>query len=80
MSLSLWALQGDLRSAIETYLSGPCSGPWDDLIEELAEAIHNGELSLERAARINLLLARTGADSPDECAVCECPYPDQVHR
>ena len=76
----LWQLEGDLRQAIENYFGGTVTGPWDKVIEELAAIIERGELGLESAAHLNLLLARTGADSPDTCAVCDCPYPDQAHR
>ena len=79
-SLSLWHLEGDLRNAIETYLHESVSGPWDQLIEELASAIEAGTIDLAWAARVKLLLERTqGGPVPDVCDVCECPYPDQVH-
>jgi hypothetical protein len=76
-----WQLAGDLRQAFENYNGGAMvSGPWDKLIEELATAISDGQISLAWAARFDLLLQRTqGGVGPDHCEVCECPYPDQVH-
>lgn len=67
----LWQLEGDIRQALENYMGGMVSGPWDKFIEGLAEVIHAGHLSLEAAAHLNLLLAKTGHDAPDECAVCD---------
>jgi hypothetical protein len=76
----LWQLEGDLRQAFENYCGGMVSGMWDRLIEALAGVIHTGGMSLETAARINLLLARTqGGVGPDTCETCHCPYPDQAH-
>lgn len=73
-------LEGGLRRAFEDFMGDTVSGPWDDLIESLAGAILEGELGLERAARINLLLARTqGVLSLDRCDTCHCPRPDMVH-
>lgn len=75
-------LAGDLRQAFENMIGGAIlTGPWDDLIDTLARVVVNGQMDLETAARINLLLQRTqGALVPDECGTCRCPYPDQVHR
>ena len=73
-------LEGDLRQAFENLVGDVVSGPWDGLIESMAGAILEGELGLERAARINLLLARTqGVISLDRCDTCHCPRPDMVH-
>lgn len=76
-----WQLEGDLRQAIENYFGGePVSGPWDKVITALAETIEAGHLSLEMAAHLSLMLARTTENSPDRCEVCECPYPGQAHQ
>jgi hypothetical protein len=75
-----WQLEGDLRQALENYFGGVVTGPWDKVITALAETVEAGHLNLEMAAHLNLLLQRTTADSPDTCAVCDCPYPDQAHR
>ena len=80
-SLSRWHLEGDLRNAIEMYMHGPVSGPWDQLIEEFASAVEAGTIDLAWATRVKLLLERTqGGQAPDVCDVCDCPYPDQAHR
>lgn len=76
-----WALEGDLRQAFENYNGGMVSGPWEGLIEVFARVVAAGQMDLETAARINLLLLRTqGGTSPDECGTCECPCPGMVHR
>ncbi len=76
----LWQLEGDLRQAFENYCGGMVSGPWDLLIETLAEVVEAGEMNLETGARINLCLARTqGAVAPDECPTCNCCMPGMVH-
>lgn len=67
----LWQLEGDLRQALENYMGGMLTGPWDRVIEQLALTVQDGQLTLERAARINLALARTDCDSPDTCEVCD---------
>ena len=74
-------LEGDLRQAFENFAGDKVSGPWDDLIECLAGAVLDGALGIERAARINLLLARThGITARDRCDTCHCPCPDQEHE
>lgn len=76
-----WDLEGDLRQAFENYTGSSVAGPWDDLIATLAGAISAGAMSLETAARLSLLLARTqGGVSPDTCETCKCPCPGMVHR
>lgn len=73
-------LEGDLRQAFDNYLGDYASGPWDDLCEALANIINAGQMDLETAARVNLLLARTqGGLAPDECSTCHCPMPGMVH-
>lgn len=79
-SMRKWQLEGDFRTAIETYLHDAVSGPWDKLVEEFASAVEAGTIDLAWATRVKLLLERTqGGAHPDMCDVCECPYPDQVH-
>ena len=73
-------LEGDLRQAFENYNGDMVTRPWDDLIEVLAAVIHAGQMDLETAARINLILLRTqGGTSPDTCGTCQCPCPGMVH-
>lgn len=64
-------LQGDLRQALENYFGGQVGGVyWDTFIEMVARAIADGQLDLEQAARLNLVLTRTRDAGPDECPVC----------
>jgi hypothetical protein len=81
MSRRVWQLEGDLRQALSNYMGGEnISGPWDAVIEALAAIVDGGGVTLEGAARLNYLLSRTTGQDPDACDVCQCPYPDQVHR
>jgi hypothetical protein len=76
----LWQLEGDLRQAFENYCGGTVSGPWDDLIDDLAKMVHCGQLDLEQATRLGQHLARTqGGTSPERCEVCRCPAAGMVH-
>lgn len=76
----LWQLEGDLRQALENYCGGAVSGPWDDLIDDLARMVHCGQLDLEQATRLGQLVAQTrGGKSPDRCEVCRCPAVGMVH-
>lgn len=73
-------LEGDLRQAFENWVGDQVNGPWDDLIETLANVVNNGQMDIETAARINLLLQRTqGGIAPDHCNTCHCPMPDMTH-
>lgn len=81
MSQKLWQLEGDLRQAFENYCGSSVSGPWEDLIQVLANAVNSASLDLSTAARLQLALERTqGGTAPDSCGTCDCPYPGQVHR
>lgn len=76
-----WALEGDLRQAFENMNGGMVTGPWEGLISVLARVVMSGQMDLETAARINLLLLRTqGGATPDECGTCECPMPGMTHQ
>lgn len=73
-------LVGDLRQAVENYLGDMVGEPWDSLLEELAGAIVDGQLSASGAARLDLLLQLTkGRPVPDRCPTCECPYSGLTH-
>lgn len=73
-------LEGDIRQAFENYMGEMVSGAWDDLIDTLAEVVDEGDLPLETAARIHLLLRRTqGGPVPDTCTTCHCPVPGLTH-
>ncbi len=77
----LWQLEGDLRQAFDNYTGSTVTGPWEVLIETLAEAVHSAQFDLPTAAKLQLALERTqGGQAPDHCATCECPFPGQVHR
>jgi hypothetical protein len=78
--MRLWQLEGDLRQALDNYFGGMVSGPWEKVIEALAETIQAGHISLEMAAHLNLLLLRTTSDAPDTCQTCDCPCPGMAHR
>ncbi len=74
-------LMGDLRQAVETYVGDMVDGhPWDDLLEELAWVISQGQMGAAEAARIDLLLQLTkGRPKPDCCPTCHCPYTGVTH-
>jgi hypothetical protein len=72
-------LRGDIRQALENYMGDEVWGPWDDIIEEIAAAIEGEGLSATSAARLDLLLRRTGRDGHTDCPVCTCPCPGLSH-
>lgn len=76
----LWQLEGDLRQAFENYIGGQVSGPWEVLIETLANSVHYGWLDLATAAKLQLALERTqGGTAPHDCGTCGCCTPGQAH-
>lgn len=81
MSSRLWQLEGDLRQAFENYCGGMVTGPWEVIIETVANAVETARLDLPAAAKLQLALERTqGGTAPDACGTCECPYPGQRHQ
>ena len=62
-------LQGDIRAAIERWMGDTVSGPWDAVIQGMAIAIVEGQMSTETAARIDLAL-RVTAGPVDTCPSC----------
>lgn len=74
-------LQGDLRQAIENYFGGAMmDGPWDAVIETVAEIIANGELSLHTASALDHALRRTANTEGDECPTCKCQELSTRHK
>lgn len=63
-------LETDIRRAIETYMGGTVTGPWDAVIEGFTRSIIHGQLTLDQASRIDLALRAVGDNSPDDCPTC----------
>jgi hypothetical protein len=72
-------LRNDLRQAFENWIGDQVSGPWDIVIEAVAESVEDGGLSSSTAARIDLALQRTDGTEADVCYVCYCTYPGGAH-
>jgi hypothetical protein len=81
MSDKQCSLADQLCLAFDDYMGDIASGPWTDLADELAEVIATGELTLERAGRIDHLLRRTrGDEGRSACGTCLCPVPGLSHH
>jgi hypothetical protein len=72
-------LRGDIRQALENYMGDMVDGPWDDVIDEIAGAIEDGEITAASAARLDLALQRTQGAKYPACPVCTCPCPGMNH-
>lgn len=79
--MSKRALSEMLTQAFDGYMDDQVRGPWLELADELAEAIDAGEITLERAARLDHLLRSTrGDEGRSACGTCRCPVPGLSHH
>lgn len=68
-----------LTTVFDEHMHETVREPWTTLADELATALVDGELTLERASRIDHLLRRTKAEELSKCETCTCPMPGMFH-
>lgn len=71
MSTRELQLAGDIRQAIENAEGDQVSGPWDVVIEQLADMVANASINSLHISKLTLAFDRINNTEPDVCPACE---------